>query len=40
MTKPRRVKSNSPSPQGAPSVSLTMDKLYHMMVVQFEKLET
>ena len=40
MTKPRRAKSDSPSPQDAPPVGLTMDKLYQMMVEQFEKLET
>ena len=39
MTKPRRAKSDSPSPQGASLVGLTMDNLYHMMVEQFEKLE-
>ena len=40
MTKPSWVKSDSPSPQGASPVGVTMDKLYHMMVEQFEKLET
>ena len=39
MTKPRRVKSDSPSPHGAPPVGLTMDTLY-MMVEKFKKLET
>ena len=40
MTKPRRVRSDSPSPQGASPVGLTMDKLYCMMVELLEKLET
>ena len=40
MTKPRCVKSDSPSSDGASPVGLTMDKLYHMMVEQFQKLET
>jgi len=40
MTKPRCAKSDSPSPQDAPHVGLTMDKLYHMMFEEFEKLET
>ena len=40
MTKPHHVKSDSPIPQGASLVGLTMDKLYCMMVEQFEKLDT
>ena len=40
MTKPRRGKPDSPSPGGASPEGLTMESLHHMMIEQFEKLES